>query len=172
MARLCGGLPDRRAAHSLEVTERQGTVDYLVYPIAFNYRHYLELAMKALVQAGRQLLDDQVDFADSHDLARLWRECRTILTRMEPAPELSDLDAVEEKILQLNTLDPDSMAFRYPVGSRKKGRPSLLPHHLQRFNVRHFAAQVEQVAGFLSAAGEEIAVSLDWKSEMEAQADW
>lgn len=157
----------RAILEELERSSGSG-VDFLVYPMAFCYRQHLELALKNLIQTGHRLNDEPEDFADSHNLSRLWSDCRVILEGMEPPPEVADLNAVGEKIQQLHSVDSDGMAFRYPVGTAKQGRPRLLPHHLERFNVRHFAEQIEQIAGFLMAASEQVAVYLDWKYEMES----
>lgn len=158
-----------------EIGLRRGTVDFLVYPIVYLYRHYLELSMKSLIESGNRLLDIDEDFMDLHDLLALWKECRRILEQIEPPATKADLDAVEEKVKQLHRVDRDSMPFRYPKGKAKKNqaRPNLLPPKFQRFNIRHFAEQMEQVAGFFSGAGEMIAVYLEQKHEMEAEyGDW
>lgn len=160
----------REAAQVLvqEVTERRGLVDLLVYPIVYTYRHYLELSMKHLISSGHALLDEHRDFAESHDLSKLWRDCRDVLARVPPPPSKDDLAAVDEKISELSTLDPGSMSFRYPVGSAKQGRGPLLPDDL-RLNVRHFADQMEQLAGLFTGAGEMIAVYQQQKDDLDRE---
>jgi hypothetical protein len=133
--------------------------DFLVYPIVFCYRQYLELKMKHLVLAGSQLLDLDTELIKSHDLVPLWKSCRSILERVAPDEPMDQLEAVTEGIEQLSKIDSTSEGFRYPE-DKKTGAPSL-PDTLHRFNLRHFANQVEKLAGLLDGAGEQIAVYLD-----------
>ena len=72
----------RAAALMVEyVSQRNRDQDFLVFPIVFCYRQYLELQMKHLIREGSRLLDLDDDFALSHDLLKLWTACRSILER-------------------------------------------------------------------------------------------
>lgn len=70
-----------RAADILvaRVLESQHELDFLIYPIVFLYRHYLELRLKELIVAGRELLDLPPDLRQVHRLDVLWVSCRKIL---------------------------------------------------------------------------------------------
>jgi hypothetical protein len=138
--------------------------------LAFCYRQYIELQLKSLIQAGSDLIDEDPKFAYSHNLDQLWTRCRTVLENIDPPPFETDLDAVEEKIKQFDVVDPTGMSFRYPVGRGRAGEPVLLPLDLNTFNVRHFVDQIEQIASFLDAAGEQISAFLDIKQEMQFEA--
>jgi hypothetical protein len=138
--------------------------DFLVFPIVFCYRQYLELQMKHLVLEGSRLLDLDEELQKSHNLAQLWRTCRSILERVAPDEPKEQLDAVTEGIEQLSAIDPLSDTFRYPVD--RKGAPSLPEGAPQIFNLSHFSAQVEKLGNLLNGASEQISVYLDYKHEM------
>jgi hypothetical protein len=78
------------------VVETQSDQDFLVYPIVFLYRQYLELQMKELIRSGMRLRDLDGDFEVTHRLEPLWRECRQILEQVWPSAERGVLDAIGE----------------------------------------------------------------------------
>jgi hypothetical protein len=88
--------------------------DLLVFPIIFNYRHFLELSLKYhLATYGRG-----VEIApnwNSHDLVVLWSEFRDMLDRygIDDPDEVDPV--VESIILSYAKVDPGSFSHRYPV---------------------------------------------------------
>jgi HEPN domain-containing protein len=109
--------------------------DELFYPACFNYRHYVELTLKYLIQESvklSEILDElgalrgKMDpdacsgLLGIHSLERLLRllEEHLVLVSEEPFP--NDVRAL---ILELHNIDPDGQVFRYPT--RTKGRPSF-----------------------------------------------
>jgi hypothetical protein len=155
----------RGARHLVEQVDRSGRdQDYLVFPILFLYRHYLELQLKRLISRGRQLLDLEEPTPRSHDLWRLWQTCRTILDQVSPGDAVEELNIVGEHIRTLAAIDPTAQAFRYPVDTR--GQPSL-PKELTLINLRHFSEQMEAAANLLGAAGDLIGATLDDKLDYE-----
>jgi hypothetical protein len=155
----------RQGARKLvdEVARTQADQDFLVYPIVFAYRQYLELVIKTIIVWGRRLRDVPVEIPRTHRLLTLWRNARRLLEEIYPNDSTDGLEAVEETIAQFATVDDESFAFRYPV--RTDGRPSL-PLDLVRFNLRHFAEQIEAAGNLLEGAVEGIEVNLDYKAEM------
>jgi hypothetical protein len=157
----------RRAAdiiiEHLMLRDRNG-VDLLVYPIAFLYRHHLELRLKELIREGSLLLDRECELRKTHDLSKLWPQCRSIVKEVWPEGSDSELDAIEECIEEFSTVDR-SESFRYPVDT--KGNPSLpsVPDHV---NVRHLADTMTKIANLLRGAQMGIEVYLESKSEAEA----
>jgi hypothetical protein len=141
--------------------------DFLVFPIVFCYRQYLELMMKYLIREGGHLLDLNEDFAKSHNLLKLWEACRSILEQVSPDEPTEQLDAVTEGIEQLSAIDPLSEAFRYPED--RKGGPSLSANAPQVFNLRHFGLQAEKIGNLLRGASDQISVYLDYKHDMESE---
>ncbi len=106
--------------HVLE--NRYVGLDTLVYPIIFLYRQYIELQLKSLVKDGSILLDSPEYIPKTHDIKKLWRQCRKILEKIYEEDSES-LDEIEEIIFQLSDIDPYSQAFRYPED--KEGKNTL-----------------------------------------------
>ena len=138
---------------------------FLVYPIVFLYRQYIELRLKEIIRDGNQLLDFPEEFPKHHMIDKLWRQCRRILEQVWPEAPAEDLDAVEKCIQQFSEKDPTSTAFRYPTD--KDGNPSL--PGLRHINLRNLSDVISRIASLLDGASMGISVYLDHKREMEAE---
>jgi hypothetical protein len=68
----------RAAAEALFAHCDRGEADpeSMVYPVAFLWRHHLELMMKILIAAARSLRDDASGFPNDHRLKQLWAQLR------------------------------------------------------------------------------------------------
>lgn len=97
----------------------------VIYPILFNYRHGLELAMKWIIlhySLERVLLS-----VEGHDLWKLWKQCREIVEQYEPHDDES-IEVVEQIIKDFHDLDKAGITFRYGWG--KDGKEIKLPDHM------------------------------------------
>jgi len=93
-------------------------------PIAFLYRHHLELALKLLARQCGRLLGRDAIAPPSHRLDQLWRLCLSLLLEVSAGTTAAD------EVKQTTTLidefcraDATSEAFRYPED--KEGYPTL-----------------------------------------------
>lgn len=146
--------------HIKQIHSRQ---DFLVYPIVFLYRQYLELRLKQLIDYGHDLLDDAVGFPKHHHLDKLWSECKAILRKVDPRPSEIDLDAMDKVIKDFCASDPSSEGFRYPFN--KEGSKSL-PDKLEYINLRNLAEVMNRLAGFMEACIMMLSHYRDLKSNM------
>ena len=125
--------------------------DWLFYPAAYLYRHYIELSLKNLILDGSEVLDRTLlrNALDSHDLRSLWREVRRILEAVWPHGEPSTLHAAEQIILEFHRIDPTGQGFRY--AANKTGGPFLgeLP---QAFCLQNLAQTMDGLHNFLEGA--------------------
>lgn len=138
----------KRAAEILaeQVQVERFSLDYLVYPILFLYRQYLELEMKYLIRNGGQLLGEDTAFPKDHDISGLWVLCRQILTRIWPDGSENDLEEVGRLIKEFSRTDSRSMAFRYPED--KKGNFFLGSiSHINIRNVKEIMARLARLLG-------------------------
>lgn len=67
--------------------------DIYFRPVAFLYRHYLEVQLKRIVQLADKLLHtkDRKQALATHDLLKLWTEARKVLERVWPDADDSQL---------------------------------------------------------------------------------
>ena len=140
----------RRAAEILNkhvLESRVAGLDTLVYPIIFLYRQYIELQLKSLIKDGGILLDSPEYVPKTHDIKKLWRQCRKILEKVYEEDSES-LDEIEEIIYQLSDIDPYSQAFRYPVD--KEGK-NLLPG-ISHINLKNIYEIMKKICSLLDGA--------------------
>ncbi|HTV56457.1 MAG TPA: helix-turn-helix domain-containing protein [Terriglobia bacterium] len=89
--------------------------DLLLYPIAFLYRHYLELKLKALLNCMPWEPGSEPRMKADHDLQALWTTVtKSLLPVVWPEREPDLDDAVSDCIEEVHKIDPSSFAFRYP----------------------------------------------------------
>ena len=96
--------------------------DTLVFPIIFNYRHFLEISLKYLLATYGPTVRVEPNW-QSHDLAILWKSVLRMLERYGTSDPDDTHPVVGAIILEFAKIDRDSYAYRYPVDTQ--GR--LLP---------------------------------------------
>lgn len=99
--------------------------DTVIYPILFNYRYGLELAMKWIIlNFGGEGLGGM---PDDHNLWQLWKRCREIIEETAPSPDRCVDNVIEQVIKDFHELDKSGVNLRY--GWSKNGREIKLPEH-------------------------------------------
>lgn len=160
----------RRAACAVyEVSVATNTSpDYTVFPIAFLWRHHIELALKDIIAIGRYLQGEGAEFPPHHFLLRLWQEARPHIARCgaEDSPEL---DNVEANIREFERVDPHADGFRYPLD--KKQRTASLPNAPEYVNLESLHEGLSAVANFLDAVHTELSVRRDYVEQEAAELD-
>ncbi len=133
--------------------------DYLVYPILFCYRHYLELRLKQLIIAGAELYDQNLTAPNRHNLIELWDAIYVPILHETWSSDLAhrDFERAGDVIGWFNEFDPSSEAFRYPIG--KSGR--LLPKSSLGVNLISVREAMAEVTITLDAVSGEILMHLD-----------
>lgn len=113
----------------------------VIYPILYNYRHGLELAMKWII--GNYGAGGFSEINNDHDLWKLWKCCRTIAEEYgSPDPETDSV--VEQVVKDFHDLDHAGISFRYGWG--KDGRKIKLPNHL--VDLENIRDVMEGIAGY------------------------
>ena len=114
---------------------------FVIYPILFNYRHGLELAMKWIVVMyggeGIQGIDED------HNLWKLWKRCRAIVEQYEPNDDDAD-EVVEQIIKDFHDLDKAGITFRY--GWSNDGKEIKLPNDM--VDLENIRDVMDGVAGY------------------------
>lgn len=150
--------------------------DFLVYPIVFLYRHYIELALKEIIRRapyliGGQLTENERKHLDGHRLDLLWNDFKplsTAITRVGGWDDLpqEDIRGIDDYIRQISEVDPNSYALRY--ARSKKGDPSL-PKNLTHINLRHFGELMDSLARYLWGIDVGMSALEDMKHDYESE---
>lgn len=106
-----------RAGKALVNDQRHnaGLVDLAVYPIAYLYRHAVELAVKHLVTALPVLWDEAAAVKLTHELGTNWELAKSFLSRdINFDPDSSLVPAIDRIVKDLSDFDPRGEVFRFP----------------------------------------------------------
>jgi hypothetical protein len=169
----------RRAGRVLadHVIQNRWDTDFLVYPIVFLCRHYVELQLKRLIPdcaylAGQNLSEaDRKRLSSSHSLGQLWGILKPILQKLSTDGSgiaQDDIGATDAYISQIHELDGGSFSFRYLAD--KSGAPSIDKDKLPHLNIGVFTEGMEKLTGYLFGLGEMVGETVQIKCEMEAEA--
>lgn len=148
--------------HIVEIRSgARNPIDYLIFPIAFLYRQYVELKLKEIIRLSNDisLVEDRAP--THHKLDELWSRVRTILEEESVSSE--DLNVVGYCIAELVAVDPASTAFRYPFD--KQGKDSIGQEQVQ-INVRNLKEIMTKLGNFFLGCSEAMYVKLQHLEEM------
>jgi len=141
-----------------EIALISGPKDTLFFPICFNYRHYVELALKYLIIAvedyhsilrqlgqgeGKLIKSAKPKIVYEHGLQPLLDWFVERLELVTDTKLSSDVCAI---IKQLHEMDPSGQIFRYPF--KKDGSLMLLEQ--RRFDLVNIRTLMQEVEGELS----------------------
>jgi hypothetical protein len=162
----------KRAAERLcdSLASDRSYADFLVYPIIFLYRQYIELILKYLLLRGKPLFNEKFDLKNAnHEIPPLWKECCGVLRRTFPNDTTleHDIECIDGIISQLTTIDKSSMTFRYPVD--KDGNP-MLTSTIKLINLRNLSEVMRRVATFFDSASMAIDHEHQTLQDMEQEA--
>lgn len=153
---------DLLVKHVLFTREDQ---DYLVYPIVFGYRHYLELRLKDLLRDASRLLDAPEPapaVLNDHRLLPLWDALRPLLDQIFGQSVV--MDHIRDCIREFHEIDPRSFAFGYSTTTQDM--PSL-PADLRAINLANLLRTMEKIGSTLDGCDTGISEYLDGKAESD-----
>jgi len=137
----------KKAADLMVEEAERDTVErsWLVFPILFNYRHFLELSLKYQLATYGPTVDVEPNW-NCHKLEVLWAEFLEMLERYgtEDPDEVDPV--VGGIILEFAKIDPGSYSYRYPVD--KKGNP--VPVAQKDLHLPTLADVMNVVAGYFT----------------------
>jgi len=123
--------------------------EYNAYPVAFLYRHALELGVKSLLAKYRdedgQLVKDILDH--SHKLGKHIDDLQYLRRRHPHAFEPDRaFDALIALLKEWDRNDPRGIMFRY--GTKKDGETRVLPEGYE-LDIGHFATTMDEAIEYL-----------------------
>ena len=106
------------------IKEGKWTIDILVYPTVFNFRHGIELYMKHFIIVCEKLNPTAATIKKNHSLLDNWTKTADAIRGLNhPYFKETDIQAVELIIKDFACIDPDNQVFRYPED--KTGKPFI-----------------------------------------------
>ncbi len=125
--------------------ETRSERDFLVFPVIFNYRQFIELSLKYLISHYGSIVDIEPNWK-THDLAILWPEFLRMLDRYGTS-DPNEVDPIVGQIIaEFSKIDPKSYSYRYPVDI--KGEP--IPIKKSDLSLEKLADVMNGVAGYFT----------------------
>ena len=147
------------------VKQKKRKQDFLVYPIGFLYRQYLELRLKDIIKIGIELYDIDIKIPQHHDIMQTWTDAKKILKKEWPRGDIKDLIIVEKCIKEYAKIDPVSESFRY--SEDKKGRKTL--DGISHINLRNLADVIDRLSSLLDGSSDGLSHHLELKKSIESE---
>ncbi|MEA2823988.1 MAG: hypothetical protein QOF03_470, partial [Alphaproteobacteria bacterium] len=135
----------------------------LVFPALFNYRHYIELALKAIIEAHGSFAGVSLD-SKSHKLPDLWQLFMKIATAFGNDSSDATANVVGACIQEFASVDASSTAFRYAC-NLNGGTPILPTGQLDLLRLHDVMNGIEN---FFQCAE----LDFDHKAELAAEDAW
>jgi hypothetical protein len=100
---------------------RDVTIDLVVYPIIYNYRHAIELGLKHLAEVLPPLWNDKkVSYKPTHKLIDVWKLLVPYLKRDTVFDKNGAIDIVDKVLKEIVQFDSDAEVFRFPANKGGK----------------------------------------------------
>ncbi|MDN6161634.1 MAG: hypothetical protein L0K95_13345 [Tetragenococcus koreensis] len=98
---------------AVKILENSGSadMDYVVYPIIFSYRHYIELSLKNLDLMLELYFEERIKIKNTHDICSLL--CSVVETLYDKKIMFILPDEIQDVILNIACLDERNDRFRY-----------------------------------------------------------
>lgn len=140
------------AEHLIDAALRACQQDFLVYPIMFLFRQYIELRLKEILrQVKRVLGEDDTGFPVHHDIGDLWAKARkgTGLV-LGSESKISDRAFITDLIREFSRVDGKSDGFRYPVNRKLEPNLDGLTH-INLYNAKELLKRLSDSLDGISA---------------------
>lgn len=143
--------------------------DTLFFPVAYLYRHCIELRLKAIIRVGlgmRFFKNDEVEEdLKQHNLIRLWKHTKKLLIHRWPTADKSPLKGTESAIQEFHQSDPNGQMFRYDNDNDgRRYKHEKLPDHISPAQMRK---TTKGVCNFLEATWSELKDNLSYMLQGE-----
>lgn len=106
--------------------------DIYFLPIAYLYRHAMELKIKQIIRLGIKLdlveLDEKLETAlEEHKLHQLWNYTRKVIEGYWPESPKEDLDAAGRIVQEFHKIDKSGQTLRYTKDKNGESTLARLP---------------------------------------------
>ena len=142
--------------------------DMFFMPIAFLYRHSLELKIKRNIRIGigLELIEKNEKLTTAlkeHNLHRLWNYMKIVIEGYWPDGKKEDINNAERIILEFHKLDKSGQEFRYPENLSGN---SVLERFPKSVHLTHFQDVFEAIYNFLEGCEAGLDHAAEVRNEM------
>lgn len=93
-----------------------GTIDLLIYPICFTFRHGIELYLKALNLALVEYLNKDIRTNPIHGMEKIWSSIKNDMINLDDIIiDKTEIGIISDIISDFDKIDYNGQVFRYPL---------------------------------------------------------
>ena len=139
-------------------------LDAVIRPIVFLYRQFLELKIKGIIESDFKLDGEAFPCVryKTHRLSVLWSDAKQRLKKRLGSDAPKELAYIDPCIKEFEQHDPQSFAFRYPIGTEGKMCLTEIRYiHLGRLHetMKRIHSLLDSMAWYLGAMRDQRAES-------------
>jgi|WetSurMetagenome_2_1015567.scaffolds.fasta_scaffold00264_6 hypothetical protein len=156
----------------LERGENYEHADPMFIPIAYLYRHSLELKIKSVIRKGIDLKivslerDKITELLESHSLHKIWNTFKTIVMTHWPEGNMDELNATENVIIDFHNVDKSGQHLRYSKDKKGNKTSTTLPDSVELTNLKD---TFDGVYNLLDGCDMEFNHCIDMRNEMYSE---
>lgn len=128
----------------------KGTLDTLVIPICYNYRHYIELTLKGVISMIYDIESNQANVPSHHRIDELWSICFAGALRLRDDVPKNEMKALGKLINEFSELDPKGEEFRYLITTDQNKNLKKSLNGINHINIRNLYEVMGRVDHLLS----------------------
>lgn len=150
----------RRAAETLfeSLEHTLYSPEFMVWPLAFLWRHFIEISLKDIIATGKVLQGGDGKFKTVHPLGKLWEDARKEI-EATISGDPAQFKHVEVIIREFDKIDEKGDGFRYPLA--KNGvDPSLCSDH-PSVNLASMHEAMVELANYFDGVRMEMSMRMD-----------
>lgn len=141
--------------------------DDLFMPIAYLYRHSIELKLKGLIMMGLKLELEEMTkktekYLEGHNLDALWNIVRRLLKAYWPDGSVKDLNAAEGILVAFDKIDRSGQNLRYTSNTKGEGTLKSLPKSADLVHIQEIYGGLHNM---LDSCEDGFSVGLDMRRE-------
>lgn len=128
-----------------------GTLDTLVLPICYSYRHYIELSLKGIIYSIYQIEGTEMGVPSHHKIDALWKIVYPAVKRIREDAPKEELKTLGRLIKEFSNLDPNAEEFRYSTTKDKSKKTKWSLEKISLINIRNLYEVMSRVGHLLSS---------------------
>ncbi len=127
-----------------------GTLDTIVIPVCFNYRHYIELTLKGIISMIYYIEQSRNNVPAHHRIDELWNICFAGVVRIRDDVPKEEMKTLGKLIKEFSELDPKGEEFRYSLTKDKNKNIKRSLNSINHINIRNLYEVMGRIDYLLS----------------------
>lgn len=141
--------------------------DSLIYPILFNFRHYIESTLKDILRKYRIInkiiSTDEIGYIKIHSLFGIWNDLKVFIESEPSSMFYESIESAERILTEIEELDKNSFSFRYAFKGENNIKNKLTySTSALSINLANLEITIKKMMNFLEQLNDAVTAELDF----------